>query len=122
MPSEIRHVVFRNVEVARAVRSYFERTGKAMPQGELLDCTIETDGPGHEVRFSMSISSIGGHGQSTNVTADGAQLAAALILYCRGEHIPLPSAAAKSLAVFGESLCLVVTHNPKGISMPKVSR
>ena len=117
MPSEIRHILFQDAEVAKAVRSYRERTGTVVKNAETASYTIDRIGPGEEVRFSMIV---GSGPNSQTLTASGSELAAALILYCRGQRIPLPAGASKSLQRFGGHLCLVVTSNAGGGNLPNM--
>ena len=117
MPSEIRHILFQDAEVARAVRSYRERTGTVVKSAETTSYTIDQTGSGDEMRFSMTV----GSGPNSQVlSAAGSELAAALILFCRGQRIPLPAGASKSLQRFGSHLCLVVTSNAGGNALPNM--
>ena len=116
MPSEIRHILFGDVEVGRAVRLYRERTGQVLPAGEPSVYVLDRDGT--DMRFTMTM---GSGSQSATVSTAGTELVAALILYCRGLRIPLPATAAKSLQRYGAYLCLVVTRNGGGTPLPNVS-
>lgn len=116
MPSEIRHILFQDAEVGKAVRFYRERTGTVLAPGDSNGYTVENVGPGQDIRFSMQV---GIGPQSQSVSASGSELAAALILYCRNQKIPLPAGAAKSLQCYGgKHLCLVVTRNSSGVELP----
>ena len=117
MPSEIRHIIFQEAEVGRALRTYRERTGTVVKAAEAATYTNERIGAGEELRFSMTV---GSGPNSQTLSAAGSELAAALILYCRGQRIPLPAGASKSLQRFGSQLCLVVTTNPRGKQMPNM--
>ena len=117
VPSEIRHIIFQEAEVARAVRAYRERTGTVVKSGDSYTCSLDGTGAGDEMRFSMTVG-FGSHSQT--LTAAGSELAAALILYCRGQRIPLPAGAAKSLQRFGSQLCLVGTSNSGGKHLPNM--
>lgn len=115
MPSEIRHILFADAEVGRAVRFYRERTGTVVGLGEPGGYAFDRAGSAQEIRFSMTVGS-GGAGQTLSAT--GSELAAALILYCRTLRIPLPASAAKSLQRTGGLLCLVVTRNGTHAELP----
>ena len=117
MPSEIRHILFQDAEVAKAVRTYRERTGTVVIAADSASYTIDRTGPGEEVRFSLTV---GSGGQTQTLSASGSELAAALILFCRSQRIPLPAGASKSLQRFGGQLCLVVTSNAGGKSLPSM--
>ena len=118
MPSEIRHILFQEAEVGKALRFYRERTGTVVKACESPVYTIERVGSGEEVRFTMTM---GAGPTSQTLSAAGSELAAALILYCRSQRIPLPAGASKSLQRFGGHLCLVVTSNAGGGSLPNVT-
>jgi len=118
MPSEIRHILFQPPEVVVAIGAYFRRLGRAVPPGVVTHCGPERINHESPVRFRMTLEndrSLAGnlvpHGlaDAQRILVDGADLAAALILYCRSHKIPLPANATKSLEVFGGQLCLAFT-------------
>ena len=122
MPTEIRHILFRPSEIVTAVTDYSRRTGAKLPTGSIVRCAVESevqDGV-EAVRFSMEIAMDGAAQQRREIVTGGASLAAALILFCRDHHIPLPISSDKSLRCFGEQLALVVTRNPRNRQMPQV--
>jgi hypothetical protein len=129
MPTEMRHLLFRPTEVVQAIRQYQRRLGLALPAGTVQSCGPEYYAEGQEVRFRLTI--VPDHVQGKRVVArqtvtpeemtiEGPALAAALILYCRDRHIPLPAGADKALQIFaGGQLCLVSTMNPWGKELPQ---
>ena len=111
MPSELRHIMFRPPEVVHAVTEYHRRIGQPLPAGSVICGTPESAGPGDTVRFRIALApDRAGAGKAQNsgeparreVVVEGPVLAAALILFCRNEHIPLPARAEKSLQIFGD--------------------
>jgi hypothetical protein len=52
-----------------------------------------------------------GHREWTKVELGPAQIAAAMIRYCRALKIPLPRGSQKSLEVQGDNICLKITVN-----------
>ena len=48
------------------------------------------------------------------IVIDEATLTAALILYCREKHIPLPAGAEKHLWLIDGKVSLLLTNNPEG--------
>lgn len=117
MPSEIRHILFRPAEVLDAIRMYHKRLGSPLPAGTVRHCGPETDAPGGTVRFHINllpdlprdVPPPSGEEQGIEVVVEGANLAAALILYCRDRRVPLPAGAQKSLQCFGEQVGLIAT-------------
>ncbi len=116
MPSEIRYILFQRPEVVEAIGTYFRKVGRAVPPGVITDCGPERCGAGSPARFSITIEDEAGQPDDAmrlpdfprklRLTVDGADLAAALILYCRAQKIPLPASATKSLEVYRGQLCL----------------
>lgn len=116
MVSELRHILFRPDEVVQAVREYRRRVGTPLPTSAVARCGPEADGDA--VRFRIAFAPerargvplpAGGEGQ--DVVIEGSILVAALILHCHHRRIPLPAGAEKSLARFGEQVCLVARMN-----------
>jgi hypothetical protein len=127
MPTELRHVLFRPAEVVQAIRQYHRRLGLTLPAGTVQSCGPEYADEGQEVRFRLTIIPdrvqgkrfvTGQTGTPEEMVIEGPALAAALILYCRDRHIPLPAGANKSLQIFApDRLCLVSTMNPWGSAL-----
>jgi hypothetical protein len=117
MPSEIRHILFQPPEVVAALGAYFRRVGRAVPPGVIIQCGPEQMNKDAPARFRMTIEDerplanpVRPSGDAAQcITVDGADLAAALILYCRSHKIPLPANASKSLEILGGQLCLAFT-------------
>jgi hypothetical protein len=119
MPSEIRHIVFKPPEVVEAIGIYYRRVGRAVPPGVVSTCGPERSGAASPAAFRMTIDedqaatepppSPPAHPRQQDLVVEGAELAAALILFCRRQKIPLPANATKSLEVYGGQLCLAFT-------------
>ncbi len=132
MPSELRHLLFRPAEVVEAVKDYHRRLGTPLPTGSIVHCGPESDDAGGAVRFRITLapatadggppSKSGEKAGRHEVVIEGPSLAAALILFCREQRIPLRASADKSLQRFGEQVCLLATSNPKGEAMPKLGQ
>jgi hypothetical protein len=128
MPSELRHIMFRPPEVVHAVTEYHRRIGQPLPPGSVICGTPESGGPGDVVRFRIALTpDHAGTGKAQNsgeparreVVVEGPALAAALILFCRNEHIPLPARAEKSLQIFGDQVVLVCAIGARNGEMPQ---
>lgn len=117
MPAEIRHILFRPLEVVSAIADYHRRTQTPLPAGSVVRSMVEdVDGL---VRFTMVVSNDDGSSRHSVVT-EGVQLAASLILFCRDRRIPLPSDSEKGLRKMDDWLALVVTRNPRQEKLPRV--
>ncbi len=128
MPSELRHLLFRPVEVALAIKDYRRRLGMPLPHGGVVRCGPEISAADGSVCFRMVLAPDPPDTASpaTNaeprqeIVVDGPALAAALILFCRERRIPLPSAGDKALQRFGEQVGLVITINRKQDDLTQV--
>jgi hypothetical protein len=109
LPSELRHIRFRPVEVVIAVREYRRRMRRPLPSGFLRAFRIASAGP---ITAIFEISPDGGADRDV-VELSEAELAAALIFFCIDRKIPLPAAGSKALARSGDGVTLIVTLNPK---------
>jgi hypothetical protein len=106
MPHEIRHIIFSNEEVARALVDYHRRSGNPLPTGSVLRCSPELQDGHVTAALHMTVDQDGSR-LAVPVTSNA--LAAALILFCINQRIPLPTKAAKSLQMVGEQVGLVIT-------------
>ncbi len=104
MPAEKRQVIFANDEVLAAVRQLYLRANQSFPNGAIEDVTIGEEGG---CRFACNV--VTNNSFRERVTVGEEKLAAALILYCKSRHIPIPTAAQKSLIVVDGELALNIT-------------
>jgi hypothetical protein len=105
MPTELRHIVFTTNEVLRSVTQYRHRRREPLPQGTISNLKIEDRPDVHVVIYITSDD----RKTSQEVVFQGAELAAALVMYCIERKIPLPAARAKkTLRVFDKQLGLEV--------------
>jgi hypothetical protein len=123
MPSEIRYVMFQPPEVLEAIQVYKRRMGAPLSPGSVVACGTESAGPGEPIQFRIKFTQDRSDASVSAATPEdivvaGPALAAALLLYCKDKHIPMPMRADKSLQMFGEQLCLVATFNPGNDQMP----
>jgi hypothetical protein len=105
MPTEMRHILFTPNEVLRSITQYRARRREPLPRGTISGLKIEQRPNIHVVL------SITGDAQKTaeQVVFQGAELAAALVMFCIERKIPLPATGAtKTLRVFDEQLGLEV--------------
>ena len=126
MPSEIRHILFRPIEVVQAVKEFYKRTGRRLPPGNVVQCNLE----GHEkdqevgvrIHFSPDRASGMAEGACEHVVVAGARLVAALILFCQDRKIPLSAKCDKLLQLYGDQVCLINIYNTNRTEMPDPSR
>ena len=110
MAAEVRHIIFRPVEVALAIREFRRCMRRALPGGLLCDVQIEemTD---CRVRAIVELNPAAGGGpHRVEVSQD--DLLEAIILFCIEREIPLPASAKKMLRKNGDCLALVIALEP----------
>ncbi len=100
MPSEIRQLVFSNAEISRALEEFNRRCGETLPSGVIA--SVSEEAPSCEdITFEF------GAGLSV-AKVNRIKLAAALILFCKQQKVPLPIGAEKTLSVARGMLVLTV--------------
>src|SRR5258706_7437050 len=105
MPTEMRHIVFTPNEVLRSITQYKHRRREPLPSGTISNLKIEEKPDVHVVLFITDDNKR----NTEELTFQGAELAAALVMYCIERKIPLPAARAKkTLRVFDKQLGLEV--------------
>jgi hypothetical protein len=108
MPTEIRHIICNAAEVISALQLFYRTRQKPLPAGSVVSLTIQDD----PLSAILEIES-DKDGKRIRVQSGGEEMAAALILFCRESHIPLPADGQKVLQKFGDSLGLIVTRNSR---------
>jgi hypothetical protein len=98
MPKELRQVVFRSAEVIEAVTAYFRHRQLKLPGGNIEKFEV-SDSP---VTLTLHVMIPGEQGSEIRqLQIKTEELAAALILHCINNRIPLPAEASKSLRKVG---------------------
>lgn len=100
MPTELRQIVFENVELRKALAQHFVDQPDRLPPGTIEAVGISQD----ELEIEVVVNQSGGATTTTLIPAE--HVAAALIAYCRANTIPLPRDAKKFLVVSGDNLAL----------------
>ena len=122
MPSELRCIVFESADVVQATREYYSCRKLAFPSGAILKTLAESWVGWSGIRFIITIVAhpdvsttpfLGCKAQQ-EIVIDESTLTAALILYCREKHIPLPAGAEKHLRLIDGKVSLLLTNNPEG--------
>lgn len=93
MPRELRTIIFDHTEVTQAMRAFATRQKTPMPPG-IID-TLAFDETA-EPALLLSVKPAGTP-VAQKIAFRKAEVAAALILYCRERHIPLPKDCRKDL-------------------------
>ncbi len=104
MPTEMRQIVFRMVEVITAVTDYHRRRGIPLPTGSIVGTEIIEEDAIHAVIFIQA------ENGTTKFEVKAEVLAASLILFCINRKIPLPADADKRLQKVGDGAALLVTR------------
>lgn len=92
MPTEERLIIFSPAEVLDAMKEFTHRKGRPMPRGKLDGITFV---PGGEPALVLNISATGSP-IAQKIAFRHAEVAAALIMFCKERSIPLPKTS-KSL-------------------------
>ncbi len=97
MPKELRQVSFRPIEVVDAINAYFRHRNKKLPPGAISKYVVNET----PVTVTVTVSPTDGS-DDREITIKTEELAAALILHCINNRIPLPAESEKSLRKVGE--------------------
>lgn len=106
MPTEIRHIIFQQDEVVRAIIDYHRRTGNQLPTGTIIKTSFEKE---PTVRCGLHIG-VDADNSRQIVWIEEQILAAALIFFCIQNRIPLPTKSTKILQVMNDQVALKVTR------------
>ncbi len=94
MPTEIRRLLFSDVEVARAMSEFSLTANTNLPQGAVLDFKVETEQP-VKLRVHMQTRD----GKQVFHAMDEPFVAAALLAYCMKAKIPIARKSRKTVRV-----------------------
>ena len=104
MPSEMRKMVFSKDELQAALINYALRTKQRLPNANIERIKVEkTDGVKATIVYARLADE-----DPRSVEFDETNVAAAIILYCRTLHIPLPREARKVLIPEDDSVSMIV--------------
>ena len=104
MPSEMRKIVFSVEELQAALVNYALRTNKKLPNTTIDNILVE----GKEGLTATIIFMRDGTEEAKTVEFNKNDVAAALILYCNSQQIPLPRDAKKSVTPIEDSVGMIV--------------
>lgn len=98
MPKEDRRIVFDNDEVYKALYALtMQKQMKIPPPGSITNVEAAADDPNRIIVSLFNPQSSQEEDVTTEYTRDF--LAAALMVFCRGQGIPLPKSARKSVLI-----------------------
>jgi hypothetical protein len=106
VPIEVRHLIFEEAEVGEALIGYDRRTRPQSRSMTVADLRLD-DFPTMKGYLTLRTA----EGGLDVVEFSAAQLAAALILYCRHTGIPLPARASKTVKILDRGLRLSLSLN-----------
>lgn len=115
VPVEIRHIVFTPDEIVTAIIHDHHARGRAVPCGRIARAEVLDTAPGEPVAFGLAIApnpalNPGAGTAALELKMGGAELAAALISYCKHCRVPVPRKSVKSLQrIGGSQIGLIVT-------------
>ncbi len=105
MPGEVRHIVFSKLEIMIALTEYRRRRNEPLPSSDDVEVTIQ-DKP--MIMVSLAIVPEGKK-MPLEFSFEGEELAAALIMFCIGQSIPLPATGvSKSIILVEDSIALQI--------------
>lgn len=107
MPEEYRKLVFTADELKHVAAEFCVGNGLILPQDDLVGIEL-TGNADHPLRLEYVTATRTG---LSNLSLSRDQLGAALILYCRKRHIPVPRTAEKNVKIDGSEVSLLV-HVP----------
>src|SRR3990170_1705911 len=103
MPSEVRYIAFTRDETLHAVLDYVRARGRPMPVGEAA-LAIEVD---PRISATLTVTRPGGE-PAKALTVESDTLAAALVLSCIRNKVPVPVACAKALHAVPNGIVLAL--------------
>ncbi len=108
MITEIRHLLFQNEDLIRALIEYKKRRNEPLPPGSIIDFKIE--GNQQIIRCILKIYS-DKCGEKIDFSFEHEEIRAALVMYCLHKKIPLPAKIRKDLRMFGDRVGLFIALN-----------
>jgi hypothetical protein len=94
MPTEIRRLLYSEVEVARAISEFALTMDTSMPKGAVLDFKVESESP---LKLRLQVQTR--EGKQIFHTIDEPFIAAALISHCMRNKIPIAKQSRKTVRV-----------------------
>ncbi len=108
MITEIRHLLFQDDDLIRALVEYKKKRNESLPPGSIIGFKI--DGNQQIIRCILKIYS-DKCGETIDFSFEHEEIREALITYCLYRNIPLPSKIYKYLRMFDDRVALFISLN-----------
>ena len=108
MITEIRHLLFQDDDLIRALVVYKQKRNESLPPGSIIGFKVEENQ--QIIRCILKIGSDKCDGK-VNFSFEHEEIREALILYCLYKKIPLPAKIQKDLRMFGDRVGLFLALN-----------
>ena len=108
MITEIRHLLFQDDDLIRALVEYKKKRNESLPPGSIIGFKIE--GNQQIIRCILKIYS-DNCGEKIDFSFEHEEIREALIMYCLYKKIPLPAKIQKDLRMFGDRVGLFIALN-----------
>ena len=119
MITEIRQLIFPEDDLVRALLNLRRKRGTPMSSGSVLRVDVHT-ASNQDVSVNLKVAHDDRTG-NTDYPFAKEEIAAALIMYCIDERIPMPVKANKSVHLVGQNVALVLTINLKSGELDHVA-
>lgn len=106
MITEVRHFIFQDSDIQRALVSFRKNHGDPLPPGNIINVKIDKAELG-----CVLVVEPDNLAQRRSYAFSADEILSALISYCIGKNVPLPAKSPKFLKVFGDQLGFVVPTN-----------
>ena len=108
MITEIRHILFQNEDLIRALVEYKKKKNDPLPPGSIIDFKIESNQ--QIIRCILKIYS-DKCGEKIDFNFEHEEIRDALVMFCLYKKIPLPAKVRKDLRMFGDRVGLFIGLN-----------
>ncbi len=110
MITEYRQLVFPRADIIMALSGLRKAQGSPLPAGSITKFVVSAE---EAISVSIYVSPEKRARTSEEFTFNEGEIAAALVLYCVNQGIPLPAKSTKVLQLFGDTLILQLAINAK---------
>lgn len=107
MPRELRQIILTKDEVVSAINSYKRTSPEALPQGDVLSYSANTNGG---IKIGMKIY-YGANEQNLDIDLNGTHIVQLLAKFCIENNIMLPRNAEKSFKLVNDELVFIIRIN-----------
>ena len=108
MIAEIRHLLFQDDDLIRALVEYRKTRNNRLPPGSIISFKIEVNQ--QIIRSDLKIYSVKDD-EKIDCSFEHEEIREALIMYCLCKKIPLPAKIQKDLRMFGDRVGLFLALN-----------